>query len=192
MEGTIGDRNVAILVMNNFEQVEMTSPRDAIEKSGARAALVSAAPGAVRGMHHDQPGDEFEVDFTFDELRAEDYDAVVLPGGVMSSDDIRGVEAAQRFVKRMAELDRPIAVICHGAWLLVSCGLVEGRRLTSWPSLRDDIVNAGGRWVDEAVVEDGRLISSRKPDDLPKFNERLLAALARQPNRVAVGSPSIT
>ncbi len=176
-------RNVAILVTNGFEQVEMTSPRDALEQAGASVSLISEKPGAVQGMNHDEKANTFEVDYTFDEVHAHEYDAVVLPGGVINSDHIRTLPQPQAFVKDIAQQGKPIAVICHGAWLLVSAGLVQNRRLTSWPSLRDDIINAGGRWVDHEVEQDGLLVSSRKPDDLPAFNQRLISVLEAHPPR---------
>lgn len=171
-------KRVALLVTDGFEQVEMTEPKKALEQAGARAEVLSAKEGKVQGWHHDKPGDSFTVDGTFDKAQVEEYDALVLPGGVMNSDTIRTNDAALTLVQAMEKSGKPIAVICHGAWLLVSAGLVEGKTITSWPSLKDDIRNAGGDWQDKEVVRDGNLISSRKPDDLPAFNKALLESLA--------------
>ena len=178
MSASLKGIKVAILVVDNFEQVELTSPKHALEQAGAKVVIVSAKRGRVTGMNHDQKADSFPVDITFDEADPDDYSAVMLPGGVFNSDAIRMEAGAQRFVQNMHEQGKTIAVICHGAWLLVSAGLVDGKNLTSWPSLKDDIRNAGGDWMDEEVVLDGHIISSRKPDDLPAFNAKLIATLA--------------
>lgn len=171
-------KRVAILVTDGFEQVEMSSPKEALEKEGAKADIVSAESGQVRGWNHTDPADAFDVDTTFDRVRSDDYDAVVLPGGVVNGDNIRLEEMARTFLTNAAKANKPIAVICHGGWILASADLVKGKRMTSWPSLEDDLRNAGANWVDEEVVVDGTLISSRKPDDLPAFNRELIAALA--------------
>ncbi|WP_394560296.1 type 1 glutamine amidotransferase domain-containing protein [Aquipseudomonas alcaligenes] len=178
MSLSLKGKRVALLVTDGFEQVEMTEPKKALEQAGARAEVLSAKKGQVRGWHHDKPGDSFTVDGTFDTAQVENYDAIVLPGGVMNSDTIRTNDAARTLVQAAEKSGKPIAVICHGAWLLVSAGLVKGKTITSWPSLQDDIRNAGGDWQDQAVVRDGNLISSRKPDDLPAFNQALLESLA--------------
>jgi protease I len=142
-------------------------------------SVISAKRGKVRGMNHDVKADAFDVDATFGEASPDEFDAVLLPGGVMNSDQIRVVPEAQRFVQAMQQSGKPIFVICHGAWLLVSAGLLKGRTLTSWPTLQDDIRNAGGNWVDEEVIVDGRLVSSRKPGDIPAFNAKALEMLAQ-------------
>ena len=171
-------KRVAILVTDGFEQVELTSPKEALEKAGARADIIAAKAGEVAGWHHTDPGDTFTVDNTFEQIQLDDYDAVVLPGGVVNADNIRMDEAAITFVQAAVGAGKPIAVICHGAWLLISAEVVKGKKITSFPSLKDDLKNAGADWRDEALVRDGNLISSRKPDDLPGFNEALLSALA--------------
>lgn len=181
MSASLNGRRIAILVMDNFEQVELTQPKRELEAAGARTAIISLHAEQVVGMHHDVKGERFDVDLSFDRANASDFDAVLLPGGVFNADEIRGQANAQKFVRDMAAQNKPIAVICHGAWLLVSAGLVKGRTLTSWPSLEDDIVNAGGSWVNEEVHVDGLLISSRKPDDIPAFVARFIDVLARQP-----------
>lgn len=172
--------NVAILVTDGFEQVEMTGPRKALEDAGATTRIVSERAGSVQGFRHDTKADQFSVDLSFDEAYAEDFDAVLLPGGAFNADQIRAIPAAQRFVQEIEQDGKPIAVICHGAWLLVSAGLVKDRTLTSWPTLQDDIRNAGGEWVDEEVVVDRNWISSRKPTDIPAFNSALISALSQR------------
>jgi len=177
---------VAILVSDLFEQAELAEPQRALEDAGAQTAIVAPKGPTVHGMHHEKMGDSFAVDVLLHDAQAADFDALVLPGGTLNADALRMVESAQRFVQAFDEASKPIAVICHGPWLLVSAGLVEGRTLTSWPSLQDDIRNAGGNWVDREVVVDANWISSRKPADLPAFNRELVDALARAPDNVAV------
>ncbi|MEW9903725.1 type 1 glutamine amidotransferase domain-containing protein [Pseudomonas putida] len=178
MSAILNGKRVAFLVTDGFEQVELTGPREALERNGAVVDILSDKEGTVRGWNHDKPADEFAVDATFEGASLDLYDALVLPGGVQNSDTIRIIPAAQNLVKSHDSARRPLAVICHGAWLLVSCGLAKGRRLTSYKTLQDDIRNAGGEWVDDAVVVDGNLITSRKPDDIPAFSEQLVKALA--------------
>lgn len=174
---TLTGKRVALLVVDGFEQVELTGPKQALEAAGASTEILSAAAGTVRGWNHTDPADEFPVDRTFDAAHIEDYDALVLPGGVVNADNIRSDEMARELVRDAARANKLIAVICHGAWLLISSDLVKGKRITSWPSLRDDLENAGAQWIDEAVVIDGKLISSRKPDDIPAFNQAIIDAL---------------
>ena len=174
MTQSLNDKRVAILVTDGFEQVELTGPQEALEKAGATAQIVSAKNGEVTGWNHTTPASKFHVDKTFDDLDMNDYDAVLLPGGVVNSDTIRTDESAQKLVRDAAAANKPIAVICHGGWLLISAGLVKGKRMTSWPSLTDDLKNAGADWVDQEVVVDGQLISSRKPDDIPAFSQQRL------------------
>lgn len=173
MDTTLNGMNIAILVTDGFEQSEFTGPRAALEQQGATTKVISAKRGKVQGFNHDVKADQFDVDLTFDEADAKDFDAAVLPGGVMNGDQIRIIPEAQRFVRDIDDDSKPIAAICHGGWLLVSSGLAEGRTMTSWPTLQDDIRNAGGTWVDQEVVVDGNLITSRKPADIPAFNQKL-------------------
>lgn len=174
MDTTLTGMNIAILVTDGFEQSEFTEPRAALEQQGASTKVVSSKRGKVQGFNHDTKADQFDVDLTFEEADAKDFDAVLLPGGVMNGDQIRIIPEAQGFVRDMDDDGKPIAAICHGGWLLVSSGLVEGRTMTSWPTLCDDIRNAGGNWVDQEVVVDGNLITSRKPDDIPAFNAKVI------------------
>ncbi|MBF8645562.1 MULTISPECIES: type 1 glutamine amidotransferase domain-containing protein [Pseudomonas] len=178
MSAELNGKRVAFLVTDGFEQVELTGPREALEQSGAVVDILSDKEGTVHGWNHDQPADAFAVDATFESAHLDLYDALVLPGGVQNSDTIRLIPAAQKLVKSHDSAGKPLAVICHGGWLLVSCGLVKGKRLTSYKTLQDDIRNAGGDWVDEEVVVDGNLITSRQPDDIPAFNRQLIKALA--------------
>lgn len=178
MADSLTSKRVAILVTDGFEQVELTGPKEALEKNGVNVEIISAKNGEVTGWNHTTPATKFHVDNTFDSIRMEDYDALLLPGGVVNSDTIRTDEMAQELVRDAARANKTIAVICHGAWLLASADLVQGKRMTSWPSLTDDLKNAGAEWVDEEVVVDGQLISSRKPDDIPVFSEALIKALA--------------
>jgi len=157
MTATLSNVKIAILATDGFEQAELIAPRKALLDAGATVHVIS-----------------------IDEVKPTDYDGVVLPGGVVNGDAMRMAPQAREFIKRVDADRKPIAVICHGGWLLVSTGIVKGRTLTSWPSLQDDIRNAGGTWVDKEVVQDGNLISSRKPDDIPAFNKTLIEELAQQ------------
>ena len=171
---------VAILVTDGFEQIELTGPRDALQAHGVQTTLISARPGKVQGFHHYDKADSFDVDRTFADANPEDYDAVLLPGGVINGDQLRVIAEAQRFVRDMDDAGKPVFVICHGGWILVSTGLVDGRTMTSWPTLRDDIINAGGDWIDKEVVVDGNWVSSRKPDDIPAFSQTMIDLLQQQ------------
>ena len=171
---------VAILAVDGFEQAELVEPQRALKEAGAQVDVVSQKPGQIQGFKHVDKGDKVNVDVTLDAVNAADYDAVVLPGGVVNGDAIRLDAKAQSFVKDADQAKKPIAVICHGTWLPVSAGIIKGRTVTSWPSLQDDIRNAGGTWVDQEVVEDNNLISSRKPDDIPAFNKALIGQLSKR------------
>jgi protease I len=165
---------VAILVTDGFEQVELTEPRKALDETGATTMIVAPHSGQVQGMTHDEKADRFNVDQTLDQVNPDDYDAVLLPGGVINADSLRMEPKAQAFVRKIEAGNKPIAVICHGPWLLVSAGLVNGRTLTSYFTLQDDIRNAGGRWWDLPLVEDDNWVSSRFPKDIPIFNEGMI------------------
>lgn len=170
---------VAILVENGFEQVELTSPRDALERQGAHTRIISPQNEHVRAWEHTDWGDTFTVDVPVGDADPNHYDALVLPGGVMNPDKLRMNPQALAFVRAFFDQHKPVAVICHGPWTLIDAGVVQGRTITSYPSLRRDLHNAGAHWVDQEVVEDGNLISSRRPNDLPAFNAALLAMLER-------------
>ncbi|HWC96297.1 MAG TPA: type 1 glutamine amidotransferase domain-containing protein [Candidatus Sulfopaludibacter sp.] len=170
---------VAALVTDGFEQVELTGPRKALEEAGAKVDLVSPAKEEVQGMNHDEKGSKFPVDVKLESVNASDYDALLLPGGVANPDKLRTIPAAVQFVKEFAEDGKPIAAICHGPWMLVEAGVVRGRKLTSWPSLATDIRNAGGNWEDNTSVVDQGLVTSRKPDDIPVFNQKMIELFAK-------------
>lgn len=167
-------RRVAILVTDGFEQSEMTKPRDALVEAGAATDLVSPKDDQVQGYRHDQKGEVFTVDVPLDRARPEDYDALVLPGGVANPDSLRIDPAAVRFVQSFVDDGKPIAAICHGPWTLIETGVTKNRRMTSWASLQTDLKNSGADWVDEEVVVDRGLVTSRKPDDLPAFNRKMI------------------
>ena len=175
----LAGKKVAILVANGFEQVEMTEPRKALDLAGAKTEIVSPEPGKVKGWQHTQWGDEFPVDVTLDAAQAASYDALLLPGGVMNPDQLRANPKAVQFVKDFGAAGKPIAAICHGPWTLIEAGLVRGRRLTSYHSIQTDLKNAGANWVDEAVVVDHGLISSRQPSDIPAFNQAMIEEIAK-------------
>lgn len=175
---------VAILATDGFEQVELTEPRKALNEAGAQTRVVSPKTGRIRGWNHTEWGDEVPVDISLDDARPEDFDALVLPGGVMNPDKLRMEPKAVQFVKGFFDAGKPVAAICHGPWTIIEADKAGGRKIASWPSLQTDIRNAGGEWKDEQVVVDGNLVSSRKPDDIPAFNREMLALFSRTTDRV--------
>ena len=180
MSETLAGKKVAILVTDGFEQVEMTKPRQALEEAGAEAKIVSPRSGKIQGMNHADKGDKFDVDLTLDDARPEEFDALMIPGGLMNPDELRANADALEFVRHFFSEGKPAAVICHGPWVLIDAGVVRGRTLTSWPNIKTDVKNAGGTWVDEEVHRDRNLITSRKPDDLPAFNKVIIEALSER------------
>lgn len=188
MDQSLAGMNIAVLLTDGFEQIELTGPRHALEQQGAGIKIISDKPGKVQGCNHDARADQFDVDLTFDLANANDFDAALLPGGKINGGHIRDIAGARQFVQAMDELGKPIAAICHGSWLLAAAGLVEGRTLTSWPALQDDIRKAGGNWVDREVVVDGNLVTSRKPDDIPMFNDKMIALIEQKVYSSAQGS----
>ena len=180
-------KRVALIVTDGFEQIEMTSPREALDNAGAKTVLVSPKDGKVQGFKHHDKADSFDVDLALAKADPSEFDAVVLPGGVINGDAMRVEKRAQQFVQEMDRAGKPIAVICHGGWLLISAGVVNGRRITTWPTLQDDMRNAGAQWEDREVITDRNLISSRKPDDLPAFNREMLRAISDVRPRKAAG-----
>jgi len=177
---SLSSKRVAVLVCDGFEQVEMTGPRKALDEAGAKTVLVSPAEGSVKGWKHTEWGETFPVDVPLEQARPEDYDALLLPGGVMNPDKLRMNPDAVKFVRSFVDSGKPIAAICHGPWTLIETGAVRGRRITSWPSIKTDLINAGAHWVDEQVVVDAGLVSSRKPDDIPAFNQKMIEEFARE------------
>lgn len=165
---------VAILVTDDFEQVEMTEPRKALKAAGADTVLLAPHSGEVQGFHHDEKGDKFHVDMAIDDANPQDFDAVMLPGGALNADRLRMEQSARDFVREMEREGKPVAAICHAPWLLVSAGLVQGRTLTSFYTLQDDIRNAGATWQDRPVVRDHNWVTSRQPKDIPAFDEAMI------------------
>lgn len=170
----LSDLKVAILVDNGFEQVELTEPRKALDAAGAVTRVVSPQDGRVRGWNHTEWADELPVDVPLDRARADEFDALLLPGGVMNPDRLRMQPRAVEFVRSFFDAGKPIAAICHGPWTIIEAGAAGGRRIASWPSLKTDLRNAGAEWVDQEVVVDRNLVSSRKPDDIPAFNREMI------------------
>ncbi len=180
----LGGMRVAILLTDDFEQVEMTEPRKALLEAGAETVLVAPHGGTVQGVSHREKADKFPVDQTLDEADASRFDAVLLPGGALNADALRVEKKAQQIVAEIDASGRPIAVICHGPWLLVSARLVKGRRLTSYHTIRDDLINGGAEWEDKEVVRDRNWVSSRSPGDIPAFNREMVSLFAEHWNRV--------
>jgi protease I len=178
MAGELNGKKVAFLATDGVEQVELDEPRKAVEEAGAQTAVVSLEAGEIQAFNHLDHGDKIKVDVTAGSADASQFDALVLPGGVANPDFLRQDPDAVRFVRSFFEQDKPVGVICHGPWTLVEADVVRGRTLTSWPSLRTDLRNAGADWVDEEVHVDGRVVSSRKPDDLPAFNRKIVEVFA--------------
>ncbi len=180
-KNVLNGKKIAILVTDGFEQIELVKPRKALDKAGGQTVLIApAAPisQSVRGWKETKWGSKFNVDVPLDQASVHDYDALVLPGGVMNPDKLRLNAGAIEFVRHFFETGKPVAAICHGPQLLIEADAVRGRRLTSWPSLKTDLTNAGAQWVDEMVVVDGNLVTSRKPDDIPAFNEAMINEFA--------------
>jgi protease I len=174
MADKLQGKRIAFLATDMVEQVELTEPWQAVKDEGAETELVSLEEGEIQGFNHYDKADTFTVDRTVEEASADDYDGLVIPGGVGNPDTMRADENAVEFVRQFFEQGKPVGVICHGPWMLVEAGVVRGRKVTSWPSLQTDIKNAGGNWVDEEVVVDKGLVTSRKPADLPAFNKKIV------------------
>ena len=177
----LNGKRVAFLATDMVEQVELTEPWNAVEQAGADIDLVSLEDGEIQGFNHDDKADKFPVDRTVEDASAEDYDALVLPGGVGNPDTLRTDENAVRFVREFFDAGKPVAAICHAPWVLVEADVARGRKLTSFWSIKTDVKNAGGNWVDEEVVLDGNLVTSRSPKDIPAFNKTLLEQFAKTP-----------
>jgi len=173
-EQKLQGKRVAIVAADMVERVELIEPRQALENAGAETELVSLKPGKIRSFDHFDPADKVPVDKAVEEADASDYDALLIPGGVGNPDQLRGDENMVAFVRSFFDQGKPVAAICHAPWVLVEAGVVRDRRVTSWPTLQTDIRNAGGNWVDEQVVVDQGLVTSRKPDDIPAFNEKMI------------------
>ena len=174
--GSLAGKTIAFAVANEgIEQVELTTPWDAVTAAGGKPVLVSMEKGTAQAFNHLDKGDTFDVDVTFADAHVSDFDGLVLPGGVANPDTLRTDEEAVAFVKGFVEAGKPVAAICHAPWTLIEAGVLKGRTLTSWPSLKTDIRNAGATWVDQEVVRDGQLVTSRNPDDLPAFSREIVS-----------------
>jgi protease I len=188
MARKLDGKKVAILVADGFEQVEMAKPREALDEAGAETKIVSLKPGKIQGMHHADKGDKFDVDLTVKDARPEQFDALMIPGGLLNPDAVRMDPAALEFARHFFREHKPVAVICHGPQVLISADLVRGRKMTSWPAIQVDMRNAGARWVDEEVVVDNGLVSSRKPDDIPAFNRKMIEEFAEGRHKAAAAA----
>lgn len=175
---TLAGKKIAVLATDGFEQVELTKPVEALRAAGAEVEIVSPKSGEIQGFEHHDKGEAVGVDRTLEAANADDYAGLVLPGGVINPDALRIDEEAVAFIKRFTDAGKPVAAICHGPWTLINAGAVEGRRLTSWPSLQADLENAGAHWVDQEVVVDNGLVTSRNPDDLPAFCAKMVEEFA--------------
>jgi deglycase len=178
MSDSLKNKRVAILATDGVEQVELLEPRKALQDAGAKTDVISPKSGQIKGWNHTEWGQKIPVDVELKSADPNQYDALLLPGGVLNPDTLRMDPDAVRFVKSFFEAHKPVAAICHGPWMLVEAGVVHGRKLTSWPSLKTDIRNAGGQWTDEQVVTDQGLVTSRKPDDIPAFNKKIIEEFA--------------
>lgn len=178
MADELRGKRIAALVENGFEQVELLEPRKALEQAGAKVDVISPQKSEVKGWNHTDWGQPVKVDVPLDQARPEDYDGLLLPGGVINPDKLRINARAVDFVKAFAASGQPIAAICHGPWTLIEAGAVRGRKMTSWPSLQNDLRNAGAQWVDQEVCVDNGLVTSRKPDDIPAFNRKMIEEFA--------------
>jgi protease I len=174
----ISGKKVAIVVDDYFEQPEFTGPRDALKQAGAEVTVISTEGGEIHGLNHVDPGDTFQSDMSTAEADPDDYDALILPGGAVNADSLRMDEDVQNWVRSFLEAGKPVAAICHAPWVLASANVLKGKTLTSWPTIQDDLKNAGAEWVNEEVHVDGNLITSRKPDDIPAFNREIISALS--------------
>jgi len=192
MARKLDGKKVAILVADGFEQVEMTKPREALDEAGAETKIVSLKPGKIQGMNHADKGDKFDVDLTLDEARPEEFDALLIPGGLMNPDALRSNDDALEFTRHFFREGKPVAAICHGPWVLIDAGVVRGRTLTSWPAIKTDVENAGGKWVNEEVVVDNGLVTSRKPDDIPAFNKKMIEEFCEgRHEAIAMPAPAV-
>jgi len=188
MANKLKGKKIAILATDGFEQVELTNPKMVFEESGATTEVISPKSGEIKGWNFKEWGDSVQVNKTLDEARAADYDALVLPGGVINPDHLRMEPKAVSFVKEFVKSGKPVAAICHGPWTLIEAGVVKGKKMTSWPSVKTDLKNAGADWVDEQVVVDGNFITSRKPDDIPAFSQKIIEMVADNKQQLRAAS----
>jgi protease I len=192
MNKKLSGKKVAILVADGFEQVEMTKPREALENAGAETKIISPKAGQIQGMQHADKGEKFDVDLTLQDAQPEEFDALMIPGGLMNPDQLRSTPEALEFVRHFFDEGKPVAAICHAPWVLIDAGVVRGRTLTSWPAIKTDVRNAGGNWINEEVVVDNGLVTSRKPDDIPAFNEKMIEEFCEGKHARQVDAAAVT
>jgi protease I len=192
MEEKLAGKKVAILAADGFEEVELTEPRKALEEAGAKTTIVSLKSGEIQGMNHADKGEKVNVDTTLDKANPKDFDALMIPGGLMNPDSLRSSADALEFVRHFFQERKAVAAICHAPWVLIDAGVVRGRTLTSWPAIKTDVRNAGGNWVDEEVVVDNGLVTTRKPDDIPAFNKKMIEEFCEGPHAPAPRSGAVS
>jgi len=192
MAEKLAGKKVAILAADGFEEVELTKPRKALDDAGAKTMVVSIKSGKIQGMNHADKGETVAVDLTLAEAKPQEFDALLIPGGLMNPDTLRSTDEALEFVRHFFRQGKPVAAISHAAWVLIDAEVVSGRTITSWPAIKTDVRNAGATWVDEEVVVDNGLVTSRKPDDIPAFNEKMIEEFAegRHPMDARPPAPS--
>ena len=190
MADKLAGKRVAILAADGFEEVELTKPRKALEEAGAKTSVVSIKSGKIQGMNHADKGESVAVDMTLADAKPQEFDALLIPGGLMNPDTLRSTDEALEFVRHFFRQGKPVAAICHAAWVLIDAEVVSGRTITSWPAIKTDVRNAGATWVDEDVVVDNGLVTSRKPDDIPAFNEKMIEEFAEGRHPTGVRPPS--
>jgi protease I len=188
MASSLKGKKVAILATDGFEQSELLEPRRALDEAGAQTQVIAPKSGKIKGWNHTDWGQTVEVDKELADANPHEYDALILPGGVMNPDHLRMDASAVNFVRQFVSTGKTVAAICHGPWTLIEAGALTGKTVTSWPSLKTDLKNAGANWIDQEVVADGQLITSRKPDDLPAFNHTVIESIARGPGRQGVAA----
>jgi protease I len=190
MADKLAGKKVAILAADGFEEVELTKPRKALDDAGAKTIVVSLKSGKIQGMNHADKGETVAVDLTLAEVKPQEFDALLIPGGLMNPDTLRSTDEALEFVRHFFRQGKPVAAICHAAWVLIDAEVVSGRTITSWPAIKTDVRNAGATWVDEDVVVDNGLVTSRKPDDIPAFNEKMIEEFGEGRHPVASNAPT--
>src|SRR4051812_10750215 len=190
MANKLSGKRVAILAADGFEEVELTKPRKALDHAGASTTVVSIKSGEIQGMNHADKGEKVTVDLTLTDAKPQDFDALMVPGGLMNPDTLRSTEDALEFVRHFFREQKPVAAICHAPWVLIDAAVIRGRTLTSWPAIKTDVRNAGGNWVDQEVVVDNGLVTSRKPDDIPAFNEKMIEEFAEGRHQSTSGTAS--
>ena len=190
MAEKLSGKRVAILAADGFEEVELTKPRKALDDAGAKTAVVSVKSGEIQGMNHADKGEKVAVDLTLADANPQEFDALMIPGGLMNPDTLRSTEEALDFVRHFFREKKPVAVICHGPWVLIDAGVIRGRTLTSWPAIKTDVRNAGATWLDQEVVVDNGLVTSRKPDDIPAFNEKMIEEFCEGRHQATSGTAS--